>query len=104
MDLGEPKQTCDKAFGKEKRIPISKKVNFIRGWEIITGASLTNFDRAWGTVNFGAGLVLGVQLDLLKQLAVNMEVVSSIIVAFCHKDDFHFRRVNLLLASIQAFL
>ena len=75
-------------------------MNFIRGWEIITGASLTNFDRAWGTVNFGAGLVLGVQLDLLKHFAVNVEVVPSIMSTFFYdKDDFYFRSVNSLLSD-----
>ena len=93
------------AFGREKRIIISEKVNLIKGWELITGANINNYDSPWGSFNVGAGIVLGVQYDFSKHFSINMEAIPAIMSTFSYNQDaVNLKSINLGFGANRAAL
>ena len=70
------------AYGREKRIPVTKRISLVKGWELIGALSANQTDNVWGTFYIGAGLVLGVQYDFNKHFAIGTETIPSIVGRF----------------------
>ena len=75
------------AYGKEKRIPVTKRISLVKGWELIGALSANQTDNVWGTFYTGAGLVLGVQYDFNKHFAIGMETIPSIVGRFSYSPS-----------------
>jgi hypothetical protein len=71
-------------------------VSLIKGWEVITGASVNNYQNLWGSFNVGVGVVLGIQYDFSKHFSINMEAIPSLMSDFYYNENgIDSKRLNL---------
>ena len=75
------------AVGREKRMPISDRFSFVKGWELANSLSMSNDDNTQAGFISGIGLVLGVQYELNDHFNLSMETIPRISGNFSYADN-----------------
>ncbi len=75
------------AFGREKRKPITDKLSFVRGWDLMAAVSASKSENVWGSFYTGLGLVLGVQYDINDHFGMNIETIPGLMGEFSFSEN-----------------